>query len=70
LRKITLEKKRTALIKQEERAQNCKIKTNICMQKLCCFRDDIKEFNMSKGIFPTTKQICCWRMLRARREAN
>lgn len=25
---------------------------------------------MSKGIFPTTKQICCWRMLRARREAN
>lgn len=25
---------------------------------------------MQKGIFPTTKQICCWRMLRARRVAN
>ena len=70
LRKVALEKKRQALLKREEQIRNCKVKTNVCMQKFCCFKDDAKEFNMQKGIFPTTKQICCWRMLRARRVAN
>ena len=70
MRKVTLEKRKMELIKQEERARNCKIKTNVYMQKFCCFKDEIKEFDMKKGILPSTNQICCWRMLRARRVAN
>jgi len=45
MRKVTLEKRRIQLIRQEERARNCKIKTNVCMQKFCCFQDEIKEFD-------------------------
>ena len=70
MRKVTMEKRKMELIKQEERARNCKIKANVFMQKFCCFKDEIKEFDIKKGIFPSTKQICCWRMLRARRVAN
>ena len=70
MRKITFEKRKVELIKREERSRNLKLKTNICMQKFCCFKDEFKEFNMQKGIYPSTKQICCWRMLKARRVAN
>lgn len=48
----------------------CKNKTNIQLQKMCCFRDDAQEFDMSRDVYPNVKQICCWRILRARRIAN
>ena len=36
------------------------------LRKVVCFRDDEKKFDIETKI-PTCKQVCCWRLLRARR---
>ena len=37
-----------------------------CLRKALCFRDDENMFDLETKI-PTCKQVCCWRLLRARK---
>ena len=40
-----------------------------CLRKVVCFKDDQDAFDEVSKI-PTCKQVCCWRLLRARRRSH
>ena len=37
-----------------------------CLRKVVCFKDDQKVFDLETRL-PSLRQVCCWRLLRARR---
>ena len=40
-----------------------------CLRKVVCFQDDQKVFDLETKI-PSFRQVCCWRLLRARRHSH
>lgn len=65
------------MIKERERikaerirqAHERKQKRIMLCQKLCCFQDELGQFNLDDKM-PSYTQICCWRFLKARRQST
>ena len=61
--------KAAILAEKKERARLRMIRRVICCQRLCCFKDEERRYNLDDKI-PSYTQISCWRFLRARRKSH